>query len=438
MRLLLLIIGFGILPIAADCGSKFLDVTSEGQVIARKWETPHIRWRLNTTNAPAGAQAIIQAAFNTWKNETSAGITDEYAGTTNSTGPTVDGYSDIFFNVSMSSIGADSGAIAVTLLNSSRYSPSRAQDETITEADILINPSLVSRLVTSTPTAATDLDLQEIITHELGHALGLAHSFLVDSIMYPSKPPSTADSSLIALFRVPKRSLAQDDIAWIEQVYPQDNDSSTHGQISGQIFLNGNPMIGAHVVAIKANESDLSFQTYPPTTQNYLVPKGMQNVSGFTENNGAFLIRGLKPGNYKVFVQGASDFMGLGYENITEFLSLYGTSQSLPLGVFQTSQCLSFGGVTTANFSDKYSAASEFSIQADQGYCEIEISATRGKSICSTAGTYQSKCRDLSGNSNESDGCSLKSKAPEPTNISFFIFVAFLASAIILRHRPQA
>lgn len=98
------------------------------------------------------------------------------------------------------------GALAITTVTF------ESSEGRLLDADIEMN-DVTFRFTACDPGACNvDFDLQNTLTHELGHVLGLDHSSVVDATMFASAP--RADVS--------KRSLSLDDEEAICVVYPQD------------------------------------------------------------------------------------------------------------------------------------------------------------------------------------------------------------------------
>ena len=84
------------------------------------------------------------------------------------------------------------------------------------------------------------------------------------------------------------RTLKADDIAGISDLYPDGDFNSTDGSLSGRVTKDGQPLFGAHVVAVNA-------------------ATGLM-VGGFTLNaQGKFSIGGLSPGLHVVRVEPLDD-----------------------------------------------------------------------------------------------------------------------------------
>lgn len=142
----------------------------------------------------------------------------------------------------------------------------------IYEADIVFN---ASHPYTNTGVDAT-VDIQAVAMHEIGHIIGLSHSIINDTVMFPflsSDIPSA-------------RTLKADDIAYASQLYPDVSYSATYGSVSGFITngFGGEPILGAHVYAVD------------PLT-------GTKIVGAYSLETGDYLIPGLVPGGYYIGIE---------------------------------------------------------------------------------------------------------------------------------------
>jgi len=137
-------------------------------------------------------------------------------------------------------------------------------------------------------------DVQSIMTHEIGHLLGLGHSALGETeprsgggrtvlgkraVMFPIAYPRGS---------VRDRTLQADDAAGITDIYGTTQAGRDLGAIAGKVTLNGSGVFGAHVTAFNMSTGEL--------------------VAGFTLNNaGDFVIASLAPGVYIVRVEPLDD-----------------------------------------------------------------------------------------------------------------------------------
>jgi len=134
----------------------------------------------------------------------------------------------------------------------------------ILDADIYFDPR-DSSISFATPAALTAnphaYDLQSLLTHELGHALGFSHSAVWGAMMYPYAPALGTFKGTRPTPQQPDVLLADDDRTGLRAAYPAFADSIHVGSISGHI-LAANPLslptsppgvtgiFGAHIVAV--------------------------------------------------------------------------------------------------------------------------------------------------------------------------------------------
>ena len=100
------------------------------------------------------------------------------SGDPGSSSPTQDGYNKIYFVHTWTSTTDNEQGLTTVYWAGSR----------IYEANIRINATGMFQYFTSStnPNRYSDVDFESLILHELGHALGLAHTTASDSVMQPS------------------------------------------------------------------------------------------------------------------------------------------------------------------------------------------------------------------------------------------------------------
>ena len=132
----------------------------------------------------------------------------------------------------------------------------------VTEADIQIDASLVN----------SGYNLQQAVTHEVGHLLGLDHSGVLSAAMYPYVGRGT-DAPV----------LDSDDRIAIANMYPKADPMSVGGAFQGRVLGDRGGIYAAQVVAV--NEA------------------GEPVATTLTDSAGEFSLRGIPDGTYRLYAE---------------------------------------------------------------------------------------------------------------------------------------
>jgi hypothetical protein len=129
------------------------------------------------------------------------------------------------------------------------------------EADIMIDPTI----------ASSGYSVQQAIEHEVGHFLGLDHSPVLTSVMYP----------YVGKEGMP--SLDSDDKIAIANLYPRVDPTTAGATLKGKVTGNDGAIFGAQVVAI--NED------------------GEPIATALSDANGEFVLQAVPAGSYRIYAE---------------------------------------------------------------------------------------------------------------------------------------
>ena len=125
----------------------------------------------------------------------------------------------------------------------------------ILEADILVRNDGQVTFATPGALAANpnSYDLESMLIHELGHFFGLEHSPIWRAVMTPFAPPPGTYFGVRPTSTEPDAPLADDDRTGLRVLYPDPNDTTDVGLITGRV-LPANPLSLAQLPATAAGE----------------------------------------------------------------------------------------------------------------------------------------------------------------------------------------
>ena len=255
----------------------------DGTLTATKWSTSSfpITWQMNPTvgsNITGSKEqaAVFRDSFQEWADITTASISfTEGSATDPSVKPSFDQVNVMTTNVTAADFNSSAigltGSFSFTSTGLDQFGRTVEFPGQILEADIMFNPATNFSTNDTTPSGFTDLE--SVMTHEVGHLLGLDHSNILSSSMFPT---------VLAGVSFP-RDTQLDDRIGVSTIYPSSSFSS-FGAISGTVRTMANVAVfGAMVVALD--------------------PNGQAAASAVTNPNGQFTIQGLPEGTYLIYAE---------------------------------------------------------------------------------------------------------------------------------------
>jgi uncharacterized protein (TIGR03437 family) len=331
-----------------------------------------LRWNLNNPASPivrngrvvynlnpagsadvpfAQVETALADSFRTWEDLPNCTIGFTRGENRSETGGGNDGIFQIYWlENSTVDDGLDiTGALAVTRL--SVFSGGE-----ISDVSLVFNGN---QYQWATDGSANRIDIAEVATHEIGHAIGLSHSPLGAATMFPR----TGNGSLR------NRTLSTDDEIGASVIYPANgylnSSAALHGFVRDQ---SGAPLFGANVVVTDGN--------------------GNAVATALSQRDGGYRIQGLPPGSYTAFAEPIDPADGLFY-GVSDLSSFYASANT----DFQTSADVAVSlpaGETARDFSVTRGAPA-FNAQlvyqpARNGFTNVGASVGRGQTVTVGAG----------------------------------------------------
>jgi hypothetical protein len=204
-------------------GAARLTFNIKGEPVAIAWPAASFPIRYTVDGAAAqklaGGAEAVGSAFGSWQSVQEAGVRFQDAGV-GSAAAGKDGVNSVTVS---DSLFASSGFIAFT----TTWFDDQGR---ITESDIQVDSSV----------AGDQRKVGALVEHEVGHFLGLDHSAVVSSTMYPYVS-STGVSGLDS-----------DDRIALTSVYPHPHSATITSTVRGRVLGTGGPLFGAQVVAVNS------------------------------------------------------------------------------------------------------------------------------------------------------------------------------------------
>jgi Matrixin len=256
------------------------------QVVPVKWSTLPIQYFVTNRDVPGVSAVQLQAAadraFATWTAVPRVSLSDTFEGFTTA---------NPFDDDGMSVIGFEARPDLDRTLGATTFQID-AVTGAVLASDIFLNSTYNWSIADGGE--AGHYDVQAILTHEIGHLLGLSHSALGETALQASGGRTVLGKAAVMFpiafppGNVIDRHLDPDDIAGLTDLYATTASMTGLGSIGGRVTLNGAGVFGAHVEAANTATGAI--------------------VAGFTLTaQGDFAINALAPGLYAVRAEPLDD-----------------------------------------------------------------------------------------------------------------------------------
>lgn len=199
--------------VTMTCGPGYDEVVcADGEKpLPTYWQSPCLSFYLNENGTTqmdfTAVQEVVRKSVQEWNHPKVSSLTLHYAGQTNEDrigyNPYIDENANIIVFRDNDTWEESRQMMALTTVTHSRSTG------LIYDADIEINTTHYHYGIFETDGSGV-VDLQNTLTHEIGHTFGLAHSSKLDATMFPYS--GTGEINL--------RTLDQDDLDAIANVYP--------------------------------------------------------------------------------------------------------------------------------------------------------------------------------------------------------------------------
>jgi len=268
------------LPVLA--GSPLLITNESEQVVPLRWHQNNLpyKWHLNEDGYSSvefqTLEKQLKQAFQAWQSLPDSHVEFIYSGKTMEAGggigsklsPNIDGINNISFVNSDIEFSKSVLAVCSTAFF--------YNDITVTEQNNDLDGDGIADLPSGVYPAGTIFDadiffdgsktfspelIHNIALHEIGHCLGLDHSSIEQTIMYPITDPDLERGSY----------LKTDDIATLASYMGKEDAKSRYGEITGSVIdgVTGKSVRGAHVYAVDTETFEKVVGTYSYESGKY-------------------------------------------------------------------------------------------------------------------------------------------------------------------------